>query len=93
MKRVEIEIFSETTNCPVVQVPHRHFPGVVIQGDSLMILLCEAQGICKMVAENDPELPDAADYLKGLLWDYVREYEHVMEANGLALPYPGPITK
>jgi hypothetical protein len=93
MRRVEIEMFSETTNCPVVRVPHRKFPGVVIQGDSLSVLLCEAQGICKMVAENDPELPDAADYLKGLLWDYVREYEHVMEANGLELPYRGPMTK
>ncbi len=93
MQRVEIEMFCETTNCPVVRVPSRHFPGVVIQGDSLMILLSSAQDICKLIATNDPELPDAADYLKGMLWDYVREYERVMETNDLELHYPGPITK
>jgi len=93
MKRVEIEMFSETTNCPVVRIPRRQFPGVVIQGDSLSILLRETQEICKMAAAaNNPELADAVDYLRGLLWDYVSEYERVMEANGFELPYSGPIT-
>jgi hypothetical protein len=91
MARVEIEMYSQTTNCPVVRVPHRNFPGVVIQGDSLAILLDEAQSLCKMAATaNKPELLDAADYLRDLLWEYVNEYERVMETNGLKLPYPGP---
>ncbi len=88
MTRVEIEMFSETTNCPVVRVPHRNFPGVVIQGDSLMILLCEAQDVCKLAAGSDnPELIEGADYLRDLLSDYVSEYERVMDSNGLKLPY------
>ncbi len=38
MRTIEVEIFSETTNSPVIKMPNRKFPGVVIQGDSLWIL-------------------------------------------------------
>jgi hypothetical protein len=71
-----------------VRMPHRNFPGVVIQGDSLMVLLGEAQDVCKLATgSNNPELIEAAEYLRDLLSDYVSEYERVMDANGLSLPY------
>jgi len=88
MKRVEIEMFSETTNCPVVRVPHRRFPGVVLQGDSLHILFNMAEEVCKLSAgAPNPELPDAAEELRDRLADYVSIYEETMRANGLELPY------
>jgi hypothetical protein len=94
MKRVEIEMFSETTNCPVVRVPHRHFPGVVVQGDSLMNLLSVVKELCRLTSSTkSAELTDAAAELMDTLWDYVSEYEKTMQSHGLELPYPKPMTR
>jgi hypothetical protein len=88
MKRVEIEMFSEATNCPVVRVPHRRFPGVVLQGDSLRNLFGMAEEVCKLaVGVPNPGLSDAAEELRDTLAEYVTAYEQTMRANGLELPY------
>ncbi len=89
MKYVQIEMLSETINCPVVYVPGRKFPGVVIQGDSLKILLGHAQEIEELAAQcKNKELNIAVASLKLILSDYVEEYEVTMKANGRDLPYP-----
>jgi|WetSurMetagenome_2_1015567.scaffolds.fasta_scaffold132311_3 hypothetical protein len=88
MRRVEVEVFSEATNCPVVRMPGRKFPGVVLQGDSLSILLREADDLCQLSAKGDTaELAEAARYLRNLLSDYLKTYEETMRAHGLELPY------
>jgi hypothetical protein len=55
MKRVEVEMFSETVNYPVVRVPGRVFPGVVIQGDSLSVLASMAEDILALSSSGDRE--------------------------------------
>jgi hypothetical protein len=94
MNRVEIEMFSETTNCPIVRIPGRRFPGVVIQGDSLMTLSVMAKEVCDLAsAANNADLTDAAGQLVDRLWVYLSEYERAMAEHGLELPYPKPMTK
>ncbi len=39
MRRQEVEIFSDQSNAVVIRHPLRHFPGCLIQGDSLHTLL------------------------------------------------------
>jgi hypothetical protein len=91
MNRIEIDILSGTPNCPVVRLPHRKFPGVVIQGDSLRILLDfadEVLALCPGV--GNAELLDAATALRERICMYTTEYELVMRGHGLELPYPSP---
>jgi hypothetical protein len=91
VKRVEIEMFSETINCPVVRILHRKFPGVVLQGDSLRILLHMAEGVCALSAgAPKTELIEAAAELRVQLELYVSIYEETMQAHGLELPYSKP---
>ena len=84
-------MLSETVNCPVVCIPGRRFPGVVIQGDSLKILLDHAQEIEELAAQcQNGELNAAVGHLKLILSGYVEEYETTMKASDRDLPYPKP---
>jgi len=91
MKQIEIEILSDTINCPVVSVPGRKYPGVVIQGDSLAILYGLAVEIEMQTASiHDEEIAATIDHLKRKLSAYVEEYETTMKAHGRDLPYSKP---
>jgi hypothetical protein len=93
MKRIEIEMLSETSNCPVVRTPERKFPGIILQGDSLKSLLDAAKEIHGLCPKDDDELCAAAVALKDRLADFVASYEQAMQANGLELPYPKAIPR
>lgn len=83
-----MEVLSENINCPVVRVPGRKFPGVVIQGDSLRILFDHAEEIEQFVVHNrNEEMGAAAAHLKSILSGYIEEYERTMAAHGHELPY------
>ncbi|MBP7947553.1 MAG: hypothetical protein KA191_16005 [Verrucomicrobia bacterium] len=89
MKQIQVAVLSETSNCPVVQLPDRKYPGVVLQGDSLRILLDSAEEIRELSAKvQDAELSDAVASLKEKLAGYVSVFEQTMKANGRDLPYP-----
>ena len=89
MKRVEMDVLSETINCPVIHFAGRQFPGVLIQGDSLLILLGLAKEREEMTIEIDnEELEATIQTLKEKLSGYVGEYEAAMKVRGRELPYP-----
>jgi hypothetical protein len=88
MNIAEIEVFSETTNRPVLKAPGRKFPGVLIQGDSLKSLVGMILDIEEARNVNDDEELDAAiAALKEKVSSYLTEYEEVMRNHGLQLPY------
>ncbi len=88
MKNLEIQVLSETVNCPVVSMPGRRFPGVVIQGDSLKILFDLVDEIENLSCSNEvDELRETIGSLKRKLGGYIEEYEVVMKAHGKQLPY------
>ena len=83
-----IEVFDETPNAAVVRMPNRRFPGVVVQGDSLRILLEQAREIQKRVAGNtDEELAGETDNLVSKLAAWSSHYEAVLARHGIGLPY------
>ena len=89
MKKIPIDVLSETVNCVVVQMPERKYPGLVLQGDSLRILLDSAEEICGLCASaGSSELSEAASSLKEKLAGYVSAYEQAMKEAGRELPYP-----
>ena len=83
-------ILQNGSNAAVVQLPDKQFPGVVIQGDSLSILMRQMMEVRKMVAGNvdasktTNEVDDVIDKLYGC----IALYEIALENNGLPLPYP-----
>ena len=88
MKHVSVEVFSETVNCPVVRMPERRFPGVVIQGDSLRLLADLGEDIFGLARKGDDgELAAAAAMLRERLAQYIAAYEEALAAHGLELPY------
>jgi hypothetical protein len=89
MKQIQIEVLSETLNCPIVQMPGRKYPGVVLQGDSLRILLDSAEEIRQLCnSAQNSELAIAVNSIREKLAGYVACYEQVMNEAGRDLPYP-----
>ncbi|HET6470003.1 MAG TPA: hypothetical protein VFG43_16635 [Geminicoccaceae bacterium] len=84
----DVELLSIATNCAVVRVPGRSFPGAVVQGDTLRGLLDLASEILRRSAGGpDPELEEAARGLHEQLSDLIAEYEAALRRHRLPLPY------
>lgn len=88
MERQDIEVFSDGSNIAVVRMPGRRFPGCVIQGDSLCILLHRVQEVRALAQTvGNQELIESIAEVESLLADRLDHYESVLKANGLAVPY------
>ena len=87
-KRLTLDVFSTASNAAIVQMSSRHFPGLVLQGDSLSVLYRLSTSIAERAKLSaDSELIDETEELRLLLEAYIQQYEAVLEAHGLALPY------
>jgi hypothetical protein len=91
MEAKEIEVFSEISNYAIVRMPGRNFPGCVIQGDSLSILLNNAERVYSLAMETgNEELIGEAEELKDAIEERLDLYESVLRAHGIDLPYYRP---
>src|SRR5947208_15653500 len=87
-RATDLEMWGGQVNSAVVRVPGRKYPGVVVQGDSLSILFDLAMFVVEHLPDTgDPEVGDAANDLAQQLWNHVRNYEAVLGARGVKLPY------
>lgn len=92
MEQLTLDVFSTATNCGIVRMPGRRFPGTVVQGDTLSILWTHAHNVLHHARQGgNPDLADAAEFLAEILNDFVAHYEHVMAEHRLELPYQGPL--
>ncbi|WP_337658916.1 DUF6959 family protein [Sphingorhabdus sp. Alg231-15] len=81
----DVKLLSRPTNYAVVQLPGRQFPGVVFQGDSLNILICE---LAIIAAEKDPaEKSESLENVMDRLLAVQGHYEATLEEAGIKLPY------
>ncbi len=88
MKVENVEVYSHITNCPVIRVPERKFPGILIQGDSMYVLLQTVEEIIANQKGGDmAEVSDGLEYLRGILSNYVSAYEEVLKTHDIPLPY------
>jgi len=84
----EIEIYSDAPNYVIVRTPGRNYPGCVIQGDSLAILLDRASEVCSLVrSSGNQDLIEEAEDLEQALKERLDDYEVVLKAHGFDLPY------
>lgn len=88
ISKIEVDSLSAEPNSAVIRLPGRKFPGIVIQGDSLKVLVGHVEDLY-LLAEplRNPELIESVEELRTLLESYLRAYEDALRANGLPLPY------
>ena len=88
MKKELIEIYSDTSNFAVMRHPDREFPGSLIQGDSLYILILEIKE-AKEELENG-NFGDATDIITNVIESLECRLEHYKKTlleNGKELPF------
>ena len=91
MERKELDVFSELSNYAIVRMPGRNYPGCVVQGDSLSILLSSVERAHSLaLVTGNSELIDELASLKESLEDRLMHYEQVIKGHGLDLPYFRP---
>ncbi len=88
MTKIEVESFLGTTNAAVVRLPGRKFPGIVLQGDSLKILLDSAAEVAQLSrGSNVPGLEESAEEVVRILNGYRQAYEEALSSHNQPLPY------
>ena len=85
MKKVDVDIFHETSNLAVIRMPGRQFPGILIQGDSLFAIYTLVSKLRNLLSES--ELFELATEIEAPLIERLKIYEDALEAHGMSLPY------
>jgi hypothetical protein len=89
-----LEVFAEDSNLGIVRLPGRHYPGCVVQGDSLWILWSAARRIAEGVRSGmtgDDEFLGAVEELYNSLLSRLLHYQGVLQREGLDLPFARPV--
>ena len=88
MREESLEVYSADGNYAVVRPPGRKFPGSVIQGDSLSILLSLSNRVRERARRHaDDDLNELTGELVESLADRLRPYERVLREHHIELPY------
>jgi hypothetical protein len=88
MRAESVDIYSDQTNAAVLRHPSRKFPGVLIQGDSLYSLCCQADQACLAASSmRGTAAYDELDDLRNRLWGYLRHYKNVLAEHEIPLPF------
>ena len=84
------KILLTGSNGAVVHLPGRHFPGIVIQGDTLASITRSIMDVREQVANvaGQDEVVGELDGVLEQLYSRVALYETALEQHGFDLPYP-----
>jgi hypothetical protein len=81
-------ILEAGSNGGIVQLPERKFPGIVIQGDSLSILVSEVESLRLSLGKKDEEEAMASlEFIESHLKERLAFYEGVLAKHSIELPY------
>lgn len=84
MRKAEVEIYSDAVNMAVMRHPDRSFPGILIQGDTLLGL---HEAVTRVLDQSRGSLPDAAAqelrFLQEDLGDFLDHYSDVAGYPGI----------
>lgn len=93
MRRETVDVYADDSNYAVVSTPGRKYPGCVIQGDSLRILLGLAQDLVQHVQSGlplDEQFLGSLQELHNNLLERLLHYQEVLQRNSIELPYSKP---
>ena len=65
----------------------RHYPGVLIQGDTLKLLYDNLAEAVEEIAKDPREGIEFITYIQEELLEHLVHYEEVLKENGIDLPY------
>lgn len=88
MQHVTVNLYSDQSNGAVLKLPGRAFPGVLIQGDTLHILIDDLQEVSAAIADRSANeatqaLADIIDRLKTI----EKRYVTVLGEHGVPVPF------
>ena len=86
MRQETVEVFSDQTNAAVMRHPGRHFPGVLVQGDTLYSLCERADIACRELHRGSPGY-DEVNELRNVLRGLLNHYKVVLSEHDLPLPF------
>jgi hypothetical protein len=87
-RKLEVLALDEAVNCPVIRMPNRSFPGILMQGDTLNNMHGLVKEIRRNVKESNwEEVKDIAVELDEMLSVFVSVYESSLKKEGYELPY------
>ncbi len=88
MEQVQAELFTDGGNDAVVRLSGRRFPGVLIQGDTLSILMADVAELIELCAAGDmEEAKYAAGLLHAELGSKLQRYTDALEVHGIPRPF------
>ena len=90
-----LEVYARDSNYAIIKPPGRHFPGSVIQGDTLRELCRLAISVGQRVrdhAAQDEEFLGELEDLVNALVNRMLHYQRVLVAHGIEFPYSEPVT-
>jgi hypothetical protein len=83
----EVEIFSDQSNAAVMRHPGRNFPGCLIQGDSLSILLRSLAIVQSEAGRLSDEAAGELTDVIGQLSDLMEHYKATLKNHEIPLPF------
>src|SRR4051794_12400685 len=94
MAEERLEILLQSVNSPVLRMPGRKFPGILIQGDTLSSLYSLSRMVHRGAERHDDaELADLAGQIMDELSEILQEYEQVLNSYNRPLPYVSPFQR
>ena len=88
MKIENVEIYSDATNLAVMKHPGRHYPGSLIQGDTLYSICRDLDEICNLIREKKTsEAFDEANEIRNSLWVRLNHYKATLLEHEIQLPF------
>jgi hypothetical protein len=88
MHTESVEIYSDATNSAVMRHPGRHFPGVLVQGDTLHSMCVTADAVCVAARGRiSKEEFDQLNDLRNHLWALLTHYKGVLDEHKIGLPF------
>ena len=88
MEYMDLEVYSQSIDRGVVRMPSQGFPGLVLQGETLISLLKLARSTYeKSLNTTDTELMDTSRQLMETIQKLVSHYEATLNRHKIPLPY------
>ena len=89
MEYMELEVYSQSINRGVVRMPSQSFPGLILQGETLVSLLKLARTVHEKSQDTtDVELINTSRELAESIEKLVSHYESTLNKHNIPLPYP-----
>lgn len=89
-----VEILDSSSNAVVAKHTDRVYPGILLQGDTLRIILDDIEELQEhLMAKDISSAEEISSALQKRFINLLSHYELVLEQHDLSLPYSNPVRK